>query len=144
MFGKLLKNKTSTDTTVQCVCDGGNEHCDLILQLREHQDLRNKIKNEIEMLNKSSYELLSNFTNFLKTMTEHGARIDGFHNDYFIQRNMLAIERTIYNCSSSDILIMTEELKRYKNKYDIICEKQRELKAVEDNIKEIKSKLGIE
>lgn len=144
MFGKLFKNKTNTDTNVPCTCDIGNEHCDLILQLREHQDLRKKIKNEIEMLNKSSYELLPSFINFLKTMTEYGARIDGFYNDCFTQRNVSAIERTIYDCSFSDIWTMTEELKRYKNKSDIICGKQRELKAVEDNIEKIKSKLGIE
>ena len=148
MFGRLFKNKTNTEaaefTITHCVCGGDSERCDLIIQLRKCQDLRKEIKGQIEALNKDGCELLANFMDFLKRVGVHGARIDGFHDNYFVDRNMKAIERTICDCSYGYIFRMTEELKTYRNKADIISEKQRALKAVEDDISDIKFKLGIE
>ena len=59
-------------------------------------------------------------------------------------RSESIIKRTIEDYSSDDIFRITEELRTYKNKEDIICEKRRALKTVEDDIKNIKTKLGIE
>ena len=58
--------------------------------------------------------------------------------------NMLILGHTINEYSAADIWRITEELKTYRNKEEIICEKQRALKAVEDDIANIKFKLGIE
>lgn len=149
MFKWLFKKNTeltenTKEVAVQCACDGNTEHCDLILRLRKYQDLEKKIKNEIETLNKDTYQLICNFINLLKKFEDNGLYMGCFGNLLSSESNIHIIEDTIKEYSSSDIFRITEELKTYKNKDDIICEKQRALKAVEDDIKNIKTKLGIE
>ena len=60
------------------------------------------------------------------------------------ERSVEIVKWVIGEYSSADIFRMTEELRTYRNKEDIINEKQRYLRAIEDDIKDIKSKLGIE
>lgn len=148
MFDWFKKNTNFTDeikeVVIPCYCDGGNEQCDLILQLRNLQDLREKIKNEIQTLDKDSFELLTNFTNFLYELEKRGMSMGSSSRYMTSERNVGIVKWVIGEYSSADIFRITEELKTYKNKDDIICEKQRVLKAVEDDIKDIKSKLGIE
>lgn len=144
VFKRLFNNKTNTEPIVPCTCNGGNEHCDLILQLREYQDLRKKIKKEIEMLNKNGRESIVYLIKFLRKLEKNNFRMHPLDDCSVSNYSLNILERTIHECSSDDIFIMTEELKRYRNKADIICEKQRELKTVEDNINNIKSKLGID
>lgn len=146
MFKNLFKRKVEVkEIAIPCTCESNNEHCDLILQLRKCQDLRKEIKNEIEVLDNNNHELISNFICFLKTLESNGLRLNPC--DKWMSRDDVdtcIIEFTIDGYSSTDIFRMTEELRTYKNKADIICEKQRALKSVEDDIKKIKSKLGIE
>lgn len=149
MYKWLFKKNTElTENTkegaVQCACDGNTENCDLILQLRKCQDLEKKIKNEIETLNKDTHKLICNFINLLKKLEENGLYMGCFGNWISSESSIHIIEYTIKEYSSTDIFRITEELKTYKNKDDIICEKQRALKTVEDDIKNIKTKLGIE
>lgn len=158
MFKKLFKKNAKSNTehikevAVPCVCEGSNEHCDLVLQLREKQVLRKNIEDEIDALNKDGAESMFNFVKFLKALENAGFimekhiynyNIYGYNYDYD-KRNMRILERAIQEHSSVDIFRITEELRTYKNKELIISEKQRALKAVEDDIKNIKSKLGIE
>ncbi len=151
MFKWLFKKNTEStenieEVSVPCVCEGEREHCDLILQLRKCQDLRKDIKNEIEILEKDSWELICHFIVFLKKLEENGLRMDRWERWDWLSpdRSKTIIKRTIEDYSSDDIFRITEELRTYKNKEDIICEKRRVLKAVEDDIKNIKTKLGIE
>lgn len=149
MFKKLFKkNAESTknvkEVVVPCVCDGDNEHCDLILQLRKYQDLRKEIKDEIEILNKSGQESLAHTIRFLEELEANGFHMNRLDRWVNCESNIFILEAIIDKHSSGDIFRMAEELKTYRNKTDIICEKQRALKAVEDDIKKIKSKLGIE
>lgn len=146
MFKKSAKSTENIkEVIVPCTCQGDNEHCDLILRLREYQDLRKEIKNEIETLDKNSDELIYNFINLFKILEKNGVCIDARYNCMFSDRNAQIIKYVISNqCTSGDIFRITEELKAYKNRDDIICDKQRALRIVEDDIKDIKSKLGIE
>lgn len=148
MFGWFKKDtepiEIIKEVVVPCTCETGNEHCDLILQLRKCQDLKREIKNEIEMLNRDSRELIQHFIWFLRELEKSGFKMNTFNYWISCDENMSVINRTINEYSSGDIFRMTEELRTYKNKEDIICEKQRALKAVEDDISKIKSKLGIE
>ena len=147
MFKNLFKRSIEIkEVTIPCTCESDNEHCDLILQLRKCQDLRKVIKNEIEVLNNNNHELIFNFIGLLKTLEANGLRMDRYHEwfNHNICDYIPLIEFTIDNYSSADIFRITEELRTYKNKADIVCEKQRALKAVEDDIKKIKTKLGIE
>lgn len=149
MFKWLSKKNTESATDlkeiiVPCACDNGNEHCDLVLQLRKCQDLKKMISQEIETLNKSGHELIKHFINFLYEFEKRGLQIGSFNARSTSERNIGIIEWTLQELSSTDIFRITEELKTYKNKNDIICEKRRTLKAVEDDIKNIKAKLGIE
>ncbi|MBO5828845.1 MAG: hypothetical protein J6R59_10410 [Paludibacteraceae bacterium] len=146
MFRNLFKKNTKSteiikEVAIPCSCDGNNEHCDLILQLRKCQDLRNNIQNEIETLNKNSYELISNFTNFIRRFDECGFHFGRYTS---FEESVGIIEWLIKEYSSADIFRITEELRTYKSKEDIISEKRRVLKAVEDDIEKIKAKLGIE
>lgn len=142
MFKNLFK-KSTKEAIVPCACDSNNEHCDLILQLRNCQDLKKNIQNEIRILNDDCHMLLGNFVKLLERLEENGLRSDSFYSYMKQQRNTRVIEYTIQDYSSADIIKITEELKTYKNKEEIICEKQRALKAVEDDIENIKTKLGI-
>ena len=145
LFKKNTKFTENTEeVVVPCTCEGNNEHCDLILQLRKYQDLEKKIENEIETLNKDGHALIFNFINLLKKLEENGLYMGGYNNWMFCERSTHIVKSTIQEYSSADIFRITEELKTYKNKDDIICEKQRALKSVKDDIKDIKSKLGIE
>lgn len=148
MFENLFKNKTNTEATeftiTPCVYGGDSEHCDLIIQLRKCQELRKEIKSQIEELNKGSDESLSYFVEFLKRLEENKFKMNCFNDWISSSHNMLILERTINEHSSADLWRITEELKTYRNRVDIICEKQRALKAVEDDITNIKFKLGIE
>ena len=149
MFKNLFKkNVESTKNTTKlaspCACNADNEHCDLILQLRKHQELRKAIQSEIDMLDKDSDKLICSFIEFFKKLEKNHFVMNPYSTSMEHTHNIRAIELTIAQCSSIDIFRMTEELRTYKNKEDIICEKKKALKAVEDDIKEIKSKLGIE
>lgn len=149
MFKKLFKKNAESNTehikevTTPCACEGSSEHCDLVLQLRKKQALKKNIKDEIDVLNRNGVELINNFANFLYEFENHGLEM-GHLRILTPERYFKIIERTIQEHSSADIFRITEELRTYKNKEDIISEKQRALKAVEDDIKNIKSKLGIE
>lgn len=149
MFKRLFKKNVdipvnTKEIIVPCTCEGNNDNCDLILQLRKCQDLRNNIQNEIQILDSDSNGLLCNFMNLLKSLKRNGLYMDKYDAWQFDDMDMCIIKRTVNQYSSADIFRITEELKTYKNKDDIICEKQRALKVVEDNIKNIKTKLGIE
>ena len=88
-----------------------------------------------------------NFINFLYELENRGLLIGhvGYMERHMTSdRNIEVIKWVVSEYSSADIFKITEELKTYKNKDDIICEKQRVLKAVEDDIEKIKTKLGIE
>lgn len=151
MFNNLFKrtikeNEVENEIISSCACENNNEHCDLILQLRKCQDLRKVIKNEIEVLEDNSDGLIFNFIGLLKNLEANGLRMDA-HNKWLdtdIYCCNKIVELTIDRYSSADIFRITEELKTYKNKADIICEKRRALKVVEDDIRKIKSKLDIE
>lgn len=146
MFERF-KNKTNTETAeftiAPCIYGKDSEHCDLIIKLRELQNLRKEIKNQIEELSKGGYESLNHFVNFLSKLDDNGFRMNGY--DYVnSHHNMCKLEHTINEYSSADFWRITEELKTYRNKTDIISENQRALKAVEDDISDVKFKLGIE
>lgn len=147
LFKKNAKPTVNTnEVIVPCACEENNEHCDLIFQLRKKQALRKDIKDEISALNKDNSEPIFNFVDFLKTLERAGYVMDRNtrYSTVFYEANIDILRHIINGYSSADIFRITEELKTCKNKENIICEKQRALKAVEDDIKNIKIKLGIE
>ena len=150
MLKNLFKKNTKSIENIEkvvipCTCEGNNEHCDLILQLRKCQDLQKKIQNEIEIFNKDSDESLRNFIDFLYKLENRGLYLGNYYGRHVIsERNIGVVKWVLQEYSSADIFRITEELKTYKYKDDIISEKQRALKAVKDDIKNIKIKLGIE
>lgn len=149
MFKRLFKKNVKSNTehikevATPCACEGSNEHCDLVLQLRKCQDLKRMISNKIEILDKDNHKLLNDFVNFFYEFENHGLEM-GYFKTLTPEKYLRAVEWTIQEYSSADIYRITEELRTYKNKELIIREKQRALKAVEDDIKNIKYKLGIE
>lgn len=147
MFGSLFKNKTNVESIehsiVPCACDGDNEHCDLIVKLRKYQDFKKEIKNQIDCLSSDSHKSLDYFVQFLRKLESNGFRMNG-SDIVDCCHNRCVLGHTINEYSSADIWRITEELKTYRNKEDIISEKQKALKVVENDILNIKAKLGIE
>lgn len=151
MFKRLFKRnvKSNTEhtkeTTIPCTCEGSNEHCDLVLQLREKQALRKEIEDKINAFNKDDSELI-NLVTFLQALESKGFTMEkyGWNAYGYDERNMRILKHVIDEYSSANIFRITEELKSYKNNTYVVAEMERALKAVEDDIKDIKSKLGIE
>ena len=152
MFKNLFnKNTKSTEDikeiVVPCYCDAGNDNCDLVLKLREKQALKKEIEDKINTFNKDNSELI-NFFKFLKALDNKGFAMEkglyGYDVYGYSKRNMSILKYVIDECSSTDIFRITEELKTYKTNTYVIAEMKRTLKATEDDIKNIKSKLGIE
>ena len=139
--------KVVSKIVVPCVCESNSsEHCDLILKLRELQKIEKELKKEIETMDKDVYELMFNFIGFLKTLEDNGYVMNDSRgwripDNYFCSE---IIKRTIRDYSYDDIFRITEELRVYKNKENILIEKQRVLKEIKNKIKDIKDKLGIE
>lgn len=127
-----------------CACKGNNENCDLVLSLREKQKLSKQIKDEIEFFNKDSQSTLNVIVDFLNTLDKCG--YSSYNSVYHIKEyKMTIVERAIDQyLSFDDIDNMVKKLSTYKTSMCMIAEKQKELKVVEDEIKDIKSKLGIE
>lgn len=136
MFNKLFNKNT-----VPCACEGNSEHCDLIIQLREKQAVSKGIKDEIETLNKNRQKSLNDFVDFLKVIDSVCTYRECRWDDYFRED---ILEQVINKDSFANIIKVIDALSTYKNNMCLIAEKQKVLKAVEDDIKEIKSKLGIE
>ena len=154
MFKKLFKKNAKSNTehikevAVPCVCEGNNEHCDLVLKLREKQALRKEIEEKINIFNKNDSELI-NFFKFLKALENKGFAMEkGLYGwdvyGCYNQKHMSILKYVIDECSSADIFRITEELKSYKTNTYVIAEMKRTLKVTKDDIEEIKSKLGIE
>ena len=147
MFKNLFKNKVNEEPVefaiTPCAYEN-NEHCSLVIQLHNKQELKKEIKSQIDHLNKDGRESLSYFIKFLREAEKNGFRMHPMDDCARSYYNISRLEYTINEHSSADIWRITEELKTYRNKADIISEKQRALKAVEDDISDIKSKLGIE
>ena len=140
------KEKVAVKIVVPCVCESNDgEQCDLISQLREYQKIEKELLKEIELLDRNSIELIFNFVGFLKKLEDnglvmnnhYGSRIDSYYSSCIVRD-------TISKYSSADIFRITEELRTYKNKDNIIVEKKRVLIEIQDKIKSIKDKLGIE
>lgn len=143
MFKKLFKKKVESSTNIKeiatpYVCDRDSE---LILQLRKCQDLKKMLNHEIEILNKDNLETLRYFADLLHGLVR---RVDSCNPQLTSERNMRIINYTIQELSSAEIFKIAEDLTAFKEKDDIICEKEKALKAVENDIKKIKAELGIE
>lgn len=153
MFERFFKKeqnvepeKIKEEVIIPCACDfGNNEHCDSISKLRDLQKMERDLKKDIDMMEKDSSMLIFNFVGLLKSLEsnglimndEYGCSID---NGYFA----CIVKETISNYSYDDIFRITEELRIYKNKDNIIIEKEKILTGIQKQIKDIKDKLGIE
>lgn len=144
---KLFKKepeKIIEKVVVPCDCNYENEHCDLISQLRKYQKTEKELEKEIEMIEKDSHKLIFNFLGLLKSLENNGLKMDDYYNYLDSYHSSYVVKDTISRYSSADIFRITEELKTYKNKDDIIIEKQNILKEIQNKIKDIKDNLGIE
>lgn len=138
LFKKSAKPETKV---ISCAYDAGNEHCDLISQLREYQDTKRKIQNEINSLTCDDSQLLSNVAMFMQKAIENGFCPERHS---FSDYNMYCFKNTIDHYTLDEVIVMVDSLKTYKNRAEIVDEKQTSLKVIEEKIKDVKSKLGIE
>lgn len=152
MFNWLFKNKQDVESKeiteevkVQCACDfNNNENCDLITKLRDLQKIEKDLKKEIKALERDSDELIFNFLGFLKSLEKDGYIMDNHYNYSMDYHDSYIVKRTISKYSSSDIFRITEELRIYKDKDDVIVEKKNFLREIQNDVKDIKDKLDIE
>ena len=138
MFKWLKKDSEKIQEKVPCACDANNEYCDLISRLSELQKTEKELKEEIETLSKDRDKLILNFTEFIELLDKYGYRYN--FNDRLLFH---IVKDAVDACSSADIFRIAEELKTYKDKSEIIIEKEMCLKTISNEIKDIKDNLGI-
>lgn len=140
--------KVVAKIVVPCVCEtNSSEHCDLILKLRERQKIEKELLEEIKKLDRDNFGLIFNLMGLLKSFESNGLIMNDYYNKFSCldsERAKYIVVKTIDKYSYEDIFRLAEELKTYKNKYNILVEKRKNLSEIQKQIKDIKNKLGIE
>ena len=143
---KELPEEVVKEIVPPCDCESYiNEHCDLISKLRYLQKMERDLKKDIDMMEKDSHELIFNFVGLLKSLENNGLIMNDYNGCHIDNGySGYVVKRTLNKYSYDDIFRITEELKTYKLKDNIIIEKRKILTEIQKQIKDIKDKLGIE
>lgn len=129
-----------------CDCNFNNKYCDLIDELHKYQEIQQELLKEIELLRDGNNinNLLFNFIELLKSLENYGFTTDSYARKYFDNYYLLGcVQHAIRDYSYEGILKITEELRTYKNKDNIIMEKEKSLIEIKKKIQSIKNELGI-
>lgn len=138
-----------------CEFNGGNQECDLIKELRKKQDELRCVREELRKLNERDPALVSHVVEFLKLCDSYKLfdYIDKYHmfNRYDnaisfsgICSIIAILENVLDGINVEDIDNMFKEFKTLKEKGAIISQKKKSENVLIRDIREIKSKLGIE
>ncbi len=162
MFGiwkKEISDNAADNSTDRGVCklNGANQECELIGELRVNQEELRKINKYLKSLEEDSPELLNYTIKILltseRTELSHFIRryISSYKSysenvQYFFSMygGVHAIQQALMNVSIDDIDNMCEELKKLKERGELIYQYIEEKKNTEKKIADIKENLGIE
>lgn len=141
-----------------CQFESSNNDCSLIQQLKDKQEKKREVDGKITSFEMYEPVVLEKFMEFLfklerdgfemgtefrshHTPSAYGSKIkDTFTISYGVQRFQGVIDQT----TEADIDAIYTELKTIKNRVNILRGLHRESSALSDEIKKIKSQLGIE
>ena len=155
LLKNIFKKVQKSDSASQGICkyESATNDCSLIQQLKEKQAEARVIESEIKSYDKDDLSIISHVIDFLRTLEQYGFRMNdfkafGYSEDVdrmFVHYNEVSIlERALYNMSTSDIDSIANELKSLKQKTVTLEEKNSALEAVNKDIANIKTRLGIE
>lgn len=144
-MSETIMNEATQNT---CKHESDASDCSLIRQLKEKQAIERTIKNDIKELEKDDIftiectcHLLHSLYHFLFNRIPCRENFDKICNDFAVVR---MVEDSLCDFSIRDIDNIANELKILKQRDSILAEKRSALKAIQANINDIKSKLGIE
>ena len=149
---KREKNKTEeTNDVAVCNCQDSLEQCDLVKLLREKQNEKKIIDNEIEAYERSEVSIMQYVRRFLMALEDTGFMMNGdiefmtVENQFRINGYAAAhrIEKALDRFSQYEVKMLGDELYALKTKITVIKERKAALKVIEKDINEIKAKLGI-
>ena len=161
-FSKSVKTSKEVDTTMNelkntvekfiCKYEGNTNECSLIKELKSKQAMKKTIEDCIKSYDNHSNTNVENIWRFLATLEKNGFRMNSDAHSYnssdinemFIHEGTYRLEHALNYFSLTDIDNIANELKALKQNTIIVREKKAVLKALEDDIADIKNKLGIE
>lgn len=145
-----------------CKHESDTNDCNLVQQLKEKQSALRIIENDIKAYSKYDLSIAQHTKSFLKSLESHGFKMDKYYKSllwsYYEEKddcgavyNMFKegygvqiLERALCDVSFKDIDNIFNELKAIKQRCVILEEKEAAAKALRQDIKNIKTKLGIE
>ena len=133
----MFFNKDNKDKT-KCLCSNGTEHCDLILELRNLQEKANKQRALIEYYNNSRETSLDNIRKLIQKLNER-ARFN-----YAGDISSLDIIDVICNYSSESIKEICHSIQSIKTYSYEVSNAKCILDSLNEDIQNVKNKLGIE
>ena len=143
-----LKNLAKKQTT--CIYESDTNDCSLIQQLKEKQEIKKVIKNDIESYIKYDPSTVSYIRKFLLALEKQGFLMGFHYGDSKIDstfnglNGVKKVAGALDDISIDDIDNMINELKNLKQRVVTLSEKISALKAIDDDIINIKRKLEIE
>lgn len=152
---KAIKAEDNNLEQNVCVCkyESNTSDCSLVQQLKEKQANKKAVDNDIKSYEKYDLSIVQYVRKFLTTLEEHNFCMDKHYRFSgegavdFMFNNFCGVgrlEEALYYISNDDIDNMAKELKSLKQRTIIINELKSVSKALENDIADIKEKLGIE
>lgn len=149
-----------------CRYESNTNDCDLVQQLKEKQSALRIIEKDIKTYREYNLSIVQYTKSFLKSLESCGFKMDRYYGEspymfcassYREENKHSAVddmfesfygvqilETALYDISLKDIDNVYNELKAIKQRYMILEEKEIAAKALRQDIKNIKTKLGIE
>lgn len=142
---------------VVCKLNGANQECELIRELRINQEELRKINESLKSLEEYSPKLLNCMIKILlisertelsyfirRYISSYKPFSENIQDFFSMYGGVHAIQQALMNVSIDDIDNMCEELKKLKERGELIYQYSEEKKNTEKKIADMKEKLGIE
>lgn len=133
----MFFNKDNKDKA-KCLCSNGTEYCDLILELRNLQEKANKQRALIEYYNNSKKTSLDNILRFIQKLKERAKF------NYAGDISSLDIIDVICSCSAESIEVICHSIQSIKTYSYEVSNAECILDSLNEDIQNVKNKLGIE
>lgn len=137
-----------------CQFESSNNDCSLVQQLKQKQAEKREVDAKIKDFETSQPARVLRFMSFLMEMERHGFEMGCHHHHleygsyiyYHFQHRCGTgkLEDMLGGMSDAELNMMFEELKALKHRAKIVGELQSQAHQLDDEISELKTKLGIE
>lgn len=137
-----------------CQFESGNNDCTLVQQLKQKQSEKRELDAKIRSFEEARLENVTHFVTFLIEMERHGFEMEldyrrsYYHSTiyhFFQYRGGTAkLEDLLSGTTDNELNLIFEELRNLRDKAKIISELRSKSCQLDDEISELKTKLGIE